>query len=97
MEDNNEFWGHPHVPKVFSEEEIKNGVKVPVGMSGTLLVDAEHTVDKKDLNRFVCAGVDGKARVIPKGEAYKYEGSIVGKIIDIDVTNNQYFLLINLK
>lgn len=79
-----------------SEEEIQQGVKVPVGMAGTVLVDSEQLVDKQYLYRFVCSGIDGKARVIPKGEAYLYEGCIVGKIIDINIVTNQYMLLIAL-
>jgi len=77
-----------------SEEEIKSGLKIPVGMAGTLFVDSEDNVDAININKFVCSGIDGKARVINFGEAYKYEGCIVGKIIDIDYSKNQYKLLI---
>lgn len=77
-----------------SEEEIKSGLKIPVGMAGTLFVDSEDNVDVININKFVCSGIDGKARVINFGEAYKYEGCIVGKIIDIDYSKNQYKLLI---
>jgi len=77
-----------------SEEEIKSGLKIPVGMAGTLFVDSEENVDVININKFVCSGIDGKARVINFGEAYKYEGCIVGKIIDIDYSKNQYKLLI---
>lgn len=81
-----------------SEEEIKSGLKIPVGMSGTLFVDSEKIpVDNNDVGKFVCSGEDGKARVIPKGEAYKYEGCIVGKIIGIDFVKNQYKVLISIK
>ena len=61
------------------------------------MVDAENIVEEKDINRFVCSGIEGKARVIQKGEAYKYEGCIVGKVIGIDTATNQYKLLIMLK
>lgn len=80
-----------------TEEEIQNGEKVPVGMTGTLMVDSEDLVDEKNINRFICAGKDGKARVVPKGEAYKYEGKIVGKIIGTNYDKNQYKIIICLK
>jgi hypothetical protein len=49
------------------------------------------------MNCFVCAGVEGKARVIPKGEAYMYEGKIVGKIIALDKSSNQYKIIVGLR
>jgi len=80
-----------------SEEEIRDGLKIPVGLVGTLFVDAEDMVDDQFMNRFVCSGKDGKARIVPVGEAYKYEGSIVGKIININKEKNQYKIILNLK
>ena len=80
-----------------TEEEIKNNIKVPIGVSGTLMVDAEEIIDEKNIGRFVCSGKEGKARIIPVGEAYKYEGSIVGKIIDINKEKNQYKIIISLR
>ena len=80
-----------------SEEEIRNGSKIPIALAGTLFVDSEDQVSNKNINRFVCAGINGKARVIPEGEAYKYEGSIVGKIIDVDKIKNQYKIIISLR
>lgn len=80
-----------------SEEEIENGLKIPVGLAGTLYVDSESQVDEENVNRFVCSGKDGKARVIPKGEAFNYEGCVVGKIIDINKERNQYKILISLR
>ena len=80
-----------------SEEEIRNGSKIPVGLVGTLFVDSENMVDDQFINRFVCSGKEGKARIIPVGEAYKYEGSIVGKIIDINKEKNQYKIIISLR
>lgn len=79
------------------EADIIAGRKVPVGMAGTVMVDAEYTARESDMGCFVCAGFNGKARVIPKGEAYKYEGKIVGKIIDIDYNKNQYKIIICLR
>jgi hypothetical protein len=76
------------------EEEIQNGEKVPIGMAGTLMVDSEDIVDEKNINRFICSGNEGKSRVIPKGEAYKYEGKIVGKIIGTNYEKNQYKIII---
>jgi len=80
-----------------SEEEIRDGLKIPVGLVGTLFVDAEDMVDDQFMNRFVCSGKDGKARIVPVGEVYKYEGSIVGKIININKEKNQYKIILNLK
>jgi hypothetical protein len=80
-----------------SEEDIKEGRKIPVGMAGTLWVDAEDPVHEVDMYSFICAGKEGKARVIPKGEAYKYEGMIVGKIIGMDEVNNRYKVILCLK
>ncbi len=79
------------------EADIIAGRKVPVGMAGTVMVDAEYTARESDMGCFVCAGFNGKARVIPKGEAYKYEGKIVGKVIDIDYNKNQYKIIICLR
>lgn len=80
-----------------SEEEIRDGLKIPVGLVGTLFVDAEDMVDDQFMNRFVCSGKDGKARIVPVGEVYKYEGSIVGKIININKEKNQYKIIISLR
>lgn len=80
-----------------SEEEIQNGEKVPIGMAGTLMVDSEDIVDEEHMNKFICSGENGKARVIPEGEAYKYEGKIVGKIIGTNYDKNQYKIIICLK
>jgi len=80
-----------------TEEDIISGYKLPIAMAGTVMVDAETLIKDTDMNCFVCAGVEGKARVIPKGEAYKYEGKIVGKVIDIDYNKNQYKIIICLR
>ena len=80
-----------------SEEEIENGSKIPIGLAGTLYVDSEDIVDDKNIHRFVCSGKDGKARVIPKGKAHKYEGCVVGKIIGVNKEKNQYKIIISLR
>lgn len=80
-----------------SEEEIRDGLKIPVGLVGTLYVDSEDIVDDKNIHRFVCSGKDGKARVIPKGKAHKYEGCVVGKIIGVNKEKNQYKIIISLR
>lgn len=80
-----------------SEEEIQTGEKVPIGMAGTLMVDSEDVVDEEHMNKFICSGENGKARVIPDGEAYKYEGKIVGKIIGTNYEKNQYKIVICLR
>jgi hypothetical protein len=80
-----------------SEEDIQNNKKIPIGMSGTLLVDSEKIVEDQDLYKFVCTGIDSKARVIPFGEAYKYENKIVGKVINIHKETNQYSVIICLR
>ena len=80
-----------------SEEEIENGSKIPIGLVGTLYVDSEDIVDDKNIHRFVCSGKDGKARVIPKGKAHKYEGCVVGKIIGVNKEKNQYKIIISLR
>lgn len=81
-----------------SEEDVLNNKKIPVGLAGTLYVDSElDVIDETHLFSFVCSGDDGKANIIPKGEAYKYEGCIVGKIIGLDIENNRYKVLISIK
>jgi len=80
-----------------TEEDIISGYKIPIAMAGTVMVDAETLIKDTDMNCFVCAGVDGKARVIPKGEAYMYEGKIVGKIIALDKSSNQYKIIVGLR
>ena len=80
-----------------SEEEIENGSKIPVGLAGTLYVDSEDIVDERNIHRLICAGKDGKARVIPKGKAHKYEGCVVGKIIGVNKEKNQYKIIISLR
>ena len=80
-----------------TEEDIISGYKIPIAMAGTVMVDAETLIKDTDMNCFVCAGVDGKARVIPKGEAYMYEGKIVGKIVALDKSSNQYKIIVGLR
>lgn len=80
-----------------TEEDIISGYKLPIAMAGTVMVDAETLIKDTDMNCFVCAGVEGKARVIPKGEAYMYEGKIVGKIIALDKSRNQYKIMVGLR
>lgn len=80
-----------------TEEEIIAGNKIPVGLVGTLYVDSEELVNENNLFLFVYSGNDGKALIVPKGESCKYDGCIVGKIIDIDKNNNRYKILLTLK
>jgi len=80
-----------------SEESIKEGLKVPVGMAGTLKVDSETKVSINDINKFIISGIEGKARVIEKNDIVNHFGCIVGKIIDIDEEKNQYKVIISLK
>jgi len=80
-----------------TEDEIKNNIKVPIGVSGTLMVDAEDIIDEKNIGRFVCSGENGKARVVPKGKIDNYEGKIVGKIIGVNEEINQYKIIICLR
>lgn len=80
-----------------SEESIEEGLKVPVGMAGTLMIDSENEVSIDNINKFVISGVEGKARVIEKFDIVNYFGCIVGKVIDIDEEKNQYKVIISLK
>jgi hypothetical protein len=80
-----------------AEDEIKNNTKVPIGVSGTLMVDAENKVSKENIGKFICSGKDGKARVVPKGKIDNYEGKIVGKIIGVNEEINQYKIIICLR
>lgn len=82
-----------------SEEEVKSSKKIPIGLSGTLWVDAEDSVNVSYMGRFVCSGDNGKAVIIPKGKSStaKYEGAVVGKVVNIDEENNRFKVLLNLK
>lgn len=79
-----------------SEKEVEDGFKIPIGLMGTLWVDSEEKVSKESIKLFICSGIDGKAKVISRGNAYKYEGCIVGKIIDINEKENRYKILLAL-
>lgn len=76
-------------------EEIEENKKIPIGLSGTLWVLAENEVKTEDIGKFICSGKGGKARVIDSGtNTKKYEGTIVGKIVQIDSENNRYRVLL---
>lgn len=76
-------------------EEIEENKKIPIGLSGTLWVLAENEVKTEDIGKFICSGENGKARVIESGaNTKKYEGTIVGKIVQIDNENNRYRVLL---
>lgn len=79
-----------------SEEEINNGSKIPVGLAGTLWVDAEDDVVFSNIGDFVCSGNKGLAQRIPDN-GNDYTSTIVGKIISKDTCNNRYKILLSLK
>ncbi len=80
-----------------SEDEIQNNEKIPVGLVGTLYVDSIEKVDQKNIGSFIYAGNEGKCLVVPKTSISKYQGKIVGKIINVDDKNNRYKVLLTLK
>lgn len=83
-----------------SEEEILKNEKIPVGLSGTLWIETENTeLDDLFIGGFVCSNYLGTAKIIPKGESVlpKYEGTIVGKIIQIDKNNCKVKVILMLK
>jgi hypothetical protein len=78
-------------------EDIENNIKVPVGLSGTLWVDSEFTVDEINVGKFICSGNNGKAIIAMNTNENSYSGTIVGKIIDLDKYTNRYRVLLMLR
>jgi hypothetical protein len=79
-----------------TDEDISNGNKVPVGMSGTVWVKANEDVSEDNLGKLVYSDDDGYALSIDPSSVDKLDGTIVGKIIDIDTENNKYKIVIML-
>ncbi len=76
-----------------TEEEICENKKIPIGMAGTLWVDAEDKVSFDNIGKFICSGEEGRARVLDE----IIDGAVVGKIIDTDNMDNQYRVILLLK
>ena len=75
-----------------SEEDVKEGKKIPVGLAGSLWVDSKDKVERYNIGNLVCSDHEGYAKVL----FYPTIGINVGKIIDIDEENNRYKVLISL-
>lgn len=75
-----------------TEEDILNGYKLPIGLAGVLYVVAKDTVSKADRGKFAVSGGDGLAIAVQ----YPEYGTSVGKIIDIDIENNMYKIVLSL-
>lgn len=75
-----------------SEEDVKEGKKIPVGLAGSLWVDSKDKVERYNIGNLVCSDHEGYAKVL----FYPTLGINVGKIIDIDEENNRYKVLISL-
>lgn len=80
-----------------SDEEIENGTKIPVGLTGTLWVDSAEAVKQEHLHSFVCSGGNGYALAVDKTASMYYNGCIVGKIIDIDLNKNRFKVILALR
>lgn len=80
-----------------TNEEILSNDKIPVGLCGTLYVDAEYKVNIDDIGKFICSSDFGKAIAINKDEIAQNYGYIVGKIICVDTENNRYKVLLTIK
>lgn len=74
-----------------SQEEIDSGLKIPVGLAGTLMVDSEEKVNDSHLGYFIGSSGNGKAVITEE------HGCIVGKIIGVDEVNNRYKVIITLR
>lgn len=79
--------------------DIDNEVKIPVGLTGTLWVDADEEVSYNNIAKFVYSSDNGKAKTYTPGEASmkKNEGTIVGKVVDCDIIEKRYKVLISLR
>jgi len=75
-----------------SEDEIKNGTKIPIGLAGVLYVDSKDKVEKDNIGNLICSDNDGYAKIL----FYPTFGINVGKIIGVDEENNRYKVLISL-
>lgn len=75
-----------------SEEDIKSGKKIPIGLTGVLFVDSKDKVDKFNVGKLIGSDTDGYAKVL----LYPKFGISVGKIIGIDEENNRYKVIISL-
>lgn len=83
-----------------TEDEVKNNSKIPVGLAGTLWVDADFDIYKANIGNFICAGYNGLASVVNITSVESvalYFGTIVGKILEIDKVNKRYRVLLVLK
>lgn len=75
-----------------TEDEISENKKVPVGLAGVVWVQSLNSVKKDDIGKFVISGGDGYAYpvIMPRF------GRTVGKIIDVNFTENCYKIIISL-
>ena len=84
-----------------TEKEIKNNLKIPVGLTGTLWIDLDDDkfVGYINIGEFICSGKNGKARSIEVKNTndIKYNNTIVGKIIAIDKSSRRVKVLLTLK
>ena len=75
-----------------TEETIADNKKIPVGLIGQVYVDSIDKVDIKNRGKFITSGGNGLAKVNDNPKL----GTIVGKIIGIDIINNRYKIVITL-
>ena len=78
-----------------SEDDIKNGTKIPIGLAGVLYVDSKDKVEKSNIGNLVCSDNEGYAKVLFY-TLFSTNGIYVGKIIGVDEENNRYKVLISL-
>jgi hypothetical protein len=77
-----------------SEKDILENKKIPVGLSGTLYVNASFDFDYAEIGNFITSDSEGNARIAN----IEYDANaIVGKIIHIDNENKRYKVILLLK
>lgn len=78
------------------EDEVINNKKIPVGLSGTLWVDAYNT-NTAEIGDLIVSGNNGLAQYVKPDFLIQSLGKIVGKIIEIDEVKCRFKVLLMLK
>ena len=80
-----------------TDEEIENGYKVPIAMSGTVYVMTKDlSACIENIGKFIVSAGEGYCKTIEFDEVNNHIGEIVGKVIGIK-DNNTYKVLVCIK
>jgi cytoskeletal protein CcmA (bactofilin family) len=80
-----------------TDQDVADGIKVPVGMSGTVYVLTNEKLLLDSIGKLVYSDDNGYALTLDNNNTNEYNGSIVGKVIGLHENKNMYKIIIMLK